>query len=608
MSDLAAKIGNQPQLSVGAILQLLQRIARTLAQESELTEILNRSVRILGEVLEVDRCTILLLSAQTEDDDERNLCVAAEYAASNLVPVGNRQYQVNANSELFRLLLEGRPLPLKDIMPADSSPQSSELDSFSRDSDSKSVVCFPMVVSQKLVGCLCLHYCRDGLVFPEQILEVGEVVTQQLAQVVDHSRSWHDRELEGRVFRDLAVAALIVDKANFRVMQANSAANRMLAGARKQLQGLPLLHVMPDGQRLINEARELSKSQPTVMIPGLLVGSGDGHPMHMDVCLSLLHDEQGSFLVLLTSGARAQPGEVSESAMSARLQRAEELTNNLSRQISWERWVRQIICKLHATLDRDTLLQTVVDGFGRALGASRCLVVRTDGPATPMVTHEYAEPDTSPLGLGRTGQFPAAAVSYFKHKVAAVPDLVALGRSGELTAEEYEYFLDNGVRSMAGAPLSSHGINYGVIIILESGSGRTWSPHELDMLEIAANQTAVALGHSQAYLQLKDQLFNMNLLGNLTQQLTNTLELVSRAGKPEGPEEKNRQSGSSPPLSLRELEVLKLIAAGLANREIAQRLFLTESTVELHASRIRKKLKLKSRTALVKYACDNGLA
>jgi DNA-binding NarL/FixJ family response regulator len=94
----------------------------------------------------------------------------------------------------------------------------------------------------------------------------------------------------------------------------------------------------------------------------------------------------------------------------------------------------------------------------------------------------------------------------------------------------------------------------------------------------------------------------------LTQQLTNTLELVSRSGKPDSAEDKVRQAGSSPPLSLRELEVLKLIAGGLANREIAQRLFLTESTVELHASRIRKKLKLKSRTALVKYACDNGLA
>ena len=129
------------------------------------------------------------------------------------------------------------------------------------------------------------------------------------------------------------------------------------------------------------------------------------------------------------------------------------------------------------------------------------------------------------------------------------------------------------------------------------------------MLELVASQTAVAMGHCQSYQQLKDQLFNLNLLGNLTQQLTSTLELVSRgSGKSEPSEEKVRLAMNAPPLSMRELEVLKLIASGLANREIAQRLFLTESTVELHASRIRKKLKLKSRTALVKYACDNGLA
>jgi DNA-binding CsgD family transcriptional regulator len=290
-------------------------------------------------------------------------------------------------------------------------------------------------------------------------------------------------------------------------------------------------------------------------------------------------------------------------------QTPESVINSLSKQLSWERWVRQIICKLHATLDRDLLLQSVVDGFGRSLAASRCLVVRTDGLASPMVTHEYVEPAISPLGLGRTGPFPLAATLPFRHKVAALPDLSALLSSGELSEDEYEYFAENGVRSMAGAPIVSHGAYYGVIVILEREVARKWSAHELDMLELVATQTAVALGHCQAYLQLKDQLFNLNLLGNLTQQLTSTLELVSRSGgKPEFQEERNKQQASAPPLSVRELEVLKLIASGLANREIAQRLFLTESTVELHASRIRKKLKLKSRTALVKYACDNGLA
>ncbi|MFX4489892.1 LuxR C-terminal-related transcriptional regulator, partial [Acinetobacter baumannii] len=65
----------------------------------------------------------------------------------------------------------------------------------------------------------------------------------------------------------------------------------------------------------------------------------------------------------------------------------------------------------------------------------------------------------------------------------------------------------------------------------------------------------------------------MNLLGNLTQQLTSTLELVSRGGKIDQQEEKAKLAANAPPLSLRELEVLKLIASGLANREIAQRLF-----------------------------------
>ena len=125
------------------------------------------------------------------------------------------------------------------------------------------------------------------------------------------------------------------------------------------------------------------------------------------------------------------------------------------------------------------------------------------------------------------------------------------------------------------------------------------------MLVLIAEQTAIALGNCESVAQLKDQLFHMNLMGNLTQQLTNTLELVSKNLRPS--DEKAQQAVYTAPLSFRELEVLKLIASGYANREIAKRLFLTESTVELHASRIRKKLNLKSRTALVKYACDNAL-
>jgi LuxR family maltose regulon positive regulatory protein len=53
------------------------------------------------------------------------------------------------------------------------------------------------------------------------------------------------------------------------------------------------------------------------------------------------------------------------------------------------------------------------------------------------------------------------------------------------------------------------------------------------------------------------------------------------------------------PLTGRELEVLRLIAAGLSNREIAQELFIALSTVKTHVNRIYGKLNAKSRTQAV---------
>jgi DNA-binding CsgD family transcriptional regulator len=50
-----------------------------------------------------------------------------------------------------------------------------------------------------------------------------------------------------------------------------------------------------------------------------------------------------------------------------------------------------------------------------------------------------------------------------------------------------------------------------------------------------------------------------------------------------------------PPLSARERQLIELVAQGLTNREIAQRLFLAESTVKRHLSRIFRRLGVSSR-------------
>jgi two-component system response regulator NreC len=60
-------------------------------------------------------------------------------------------------------------------------------------------------------------------------------------------------------------------------------------------------------------------------------------------------------------------------------------------------------------------------------------------------------------------------------------------------------------------------------------------------------------------------------------------------------------------LTTREREVLTLIAEGLSNREIAERLVLSLSTVQTHYTHILEKLNLHKRVELIKYAIRNGM-
>ena len=66
----------------------------------------------------------------------------------------------------------------------------------------------------------------------------------------------------------------------------------------------------------------------------------------------------------------------------------------------------------------------------------------------------------------------------------------------------------------------------------------------------------------------------------------------------------SRESGL---LSARELEVVRLVAAGHTNREIANALFISDHTVARHIQNIFAKLGVSSRTALAGYAFEHHL-
>lgn len=60
------------------------------------------------------------------------------------------------------------------------------------------------------------------------------------------------------------------------------------------------------------------------------------------------------------------------------------------------------------------------------------------------------------------------------------------------------------------------------------------------------------------------------------------------------------------PLTEREIEILKLIASELGPREIAQKLFISQRTVDTHRRNLMEKLRLKNTAGLVKYAIGKG--
>ena len=67
-----------------------------------------------------------------------------------------------------------------------------------------------------------------------------------------------------------------------------------------------------------------------------------------------------------------------------------------------------------------------------------------------------------------------------------------------------------------------------------------------------------------------------------------------------------QEAAAADPLSDREREVLKLLALGHTNQEIAKQLFISVRTAETHRAHIMRKLHLETRAELVRYAIEHG--
>jgi LuxR family maltose regulon positive regulatory protein len=131
---------------------------------------------------------------------------------------------------------------------------------------------------------------------------------------------------------------------------------------------------------------------------------------------------------------------------------------------------------------------------------------------------------------------------------------------------------------------------------------------------LAALERALALGEAEGYRQVfVDQgppvarlLRELAAHGSTPDSAARVLGAFPQSGDGEGPSDAGAL-GACPPLSAREVEVLRHIAAGLSNQEIATRLYVSRYTVKAHARTIYDKLEVHSRTAAVARARQLGI-
>jgi len=93
-------------------------------------------------------------------------------------------------------------------------------------------------------------------------------------------------------------------------------------------------------------------------------------------------------------------------------------------------------------------------------------------------------------------------------------------------------------------------------------------------------------------------------------KLTGTKEVIVLKEVPASPDTPfavNQEKLRNLSITPRELEILGLIANGLSNREIAEKLFVSENTVKTHSSRLFDKLSAKRRTQAVQIGKELGL-
>jgi len=321
-----------------------------------------------------------------------------------------------------------------------------------------------------------------------------------------------------------------------------------------------------------------------------------------DLALEVLRAGASDFLPKIGSYEKFLPRTLTTNLQRAMLlENLREMYQRVEQSSRDETALNRMIVNIHSSLELDEIIERAAHSLSEEFDVSRSIICTIAQPgASIRIARQVTRPPYNSISEKSTllTRYHDLLLDIGERRplVIMIDDTFTLAQ--EVSGELATY----GIKSMIMVPLVYRGKLMGLVHLDDCNTARLWTQPDINLLSRIANQLSIAISQAKLYQIVENQSQSIDKLTELCGQLNSVVHSTRELTERQESREKMRVR-----LSVREIEVLRKVAQGLTNKEIADSCHITEGTTEVHVSRLRKKLSLSSRAALVRYAYENHL-
>jgi DNA-binding NarL/FixJ family response regulator len=347
------------------------------------------------------------------------------------------------------------------------------------------------------------------------------------------------------------------------------------------------------GEDLISN---IHKSKPHIPI---IVMTNNDSP---ELALNVLKAGASDFLPKIGSYEKFLPRTLTTNLQRAMLlENLRESYQRVERSSHDEALLNRMIVNIHSSLDLEEIIDQAARSLSEEFLVTRSVICTVSAPGANMrIARQVTQPSHEAISERSIifSRYHDLLLDVGERRPLVIMQDDTFPFAKDLSQELQIY----NIKSLIMVPLVYRGRLMGLFHLDDCVQPRLWNQAEINLLSRIANQLSIAISQAKLYQIVETQSQSIDKLTDLCSQLNTVVHSTRELTERQESHEKVRVR-----LSTREIEVLRKVALGLSNKEIAEACHITEGTTEVHVSRLRKKLNLTSRAALVRYAYENHL-